>query len=113
DLGTVVVRNKLIVDPETVQVHVVSDPLPRILYGIPLRLRNIRITIDKAGFMQAPTNCDPKSIDARVEGANGGVATPSDSFQVTNCERLGLEPKLGPEVSRAPPPPGGRSELER
>jgi hypothetical protein len=111
DLGNVVVRNQLIVNPETTQVRVVSDPLPRILYGIPLRLRNIRINIDKPGFMQAPTNCDPKSIQARVEGANGGVATPSDSFQVTNCERLGLEPKLALKFSGAPTRRGGHPKL--
>ena len=36
DLGTVVVRNALYVDPETAQGNVVSDPFPKIIDGVPL-----------------------------------------------------------------------------
>ena len=36
DLGTVVVRAALNVDPETARIHAVSDPIPTILQGIPL-----------------------------------------------------------------------------
>ena len=35
DLGTIVVRNALYLDPATAQVTVKSDPLPQILDGIP------------------------------------------------------------------------------
>ena len=43
DLGTVVVRTALYVDPATAQGHAVSDPLPTILEGIPLDVRSIAI----------------------------------------------------------------------
>ena len=39
DLGNVVVRAAIEVDPVTAQVTTISDPLPQIIEGIPLRTR--------------------------------------------------------------------------
>ena len=49
DLGTVVVRQALYVDPTTAQVTAVSDPFPTILQGIPLRIRSISVDLDRPG----------------------------------------------------------------
>jgi hypothetical protein len=61
DLGTVVVRVKIEVDPHTAQVTVVSDPLPRTLQGIPLQVRMVNVTINHPEFVFNPTNCNPLS----------------------------------------------------
>ena len=87
DLGNVVVRAALHVNPETAQVTAVSDPLPQILQGIPLRLRSILINLNRPNFILNPTNCDPFSVDAQVIGDQGAVATPAAHFQVANCAR--------------------------
>ena len=94
DLGTVVVRAALSLDPVTAQATVVSDPLPQILEGIPLNLRDIRVMVDRPSFTLNPTSCDPMSVDATVFGSNGAVASLSNRFQVANCAGLGFKPKL-------------------
>jgi hypothetical protein len=94
DLGVVAVRAALEVDPETARVTAVSDPLPRIIEGVPLRTRFIRIALDRAGFTLNPTNCDPFAVQATVSGEEGGLAQPQAPFQVANCADLGFSPKL-------------------
>jgi hypothetical protein len=81
DLGTVNVRAAAFVDPETAQVTVKSDELPHILQGIPLRLRSVRISVDRNGFMLNPTSCDPTAVTAHVSSTEGAGADPSDRFQ--------------------------------
>ena len=94
DLGNVVVRAALHVNPETAQITAVSDPLPQILEGIPLRLRSIRIDLNRPNFALNPTNCDPFSVDTEVFGEEGALAKPSAHFQVANCRVLPFAPKL-------------------
>ncbi len=69
DLGDVVVRNALYIDPLTAQVHVVSDPLPQIFDGILVRIRDVRVSIDRSQFMFNPTNCQETRIDAQMTGS--------------------------------------------
>jgi len=94
DLGNVVVRTALRVDPESAQVTAATDPLPTILQGLPLDLRNLRVDIDRSNFVLNPTSCDPMQVTSTIVGTGGAVAKPSDRFQVTSCERLGFKPRL-------------------
>ncbi len=94
DLGNVVVRTALRVDPETAQITAVSDPLPTILEGILLDVRDIRINVDRPNFTLAPTNCEPMSVSARVTGELGATATATAPFQVGGCEKLKFKPDL-------------------
>jgi hypothetical protein len=94
DLNTVVVRAAVFVDPTDTHLTVESDPLPQILQGIPIDLRDLRVGIDRPGFIVAPTNCTPMSVAARVTAAGGAVANPSQRFQVGDCAALGFKPKL-------------------
>jgi hypothetical protein len=92
NLGTVVVRASIAVDPQTAQLTVSSDPLPTILDGIPLDLRTVNVSVDKPGFIFNPTNCDPMSLTGTLTGGSGGIEPVSNSFQVTNCGVLGFKP---------------------
>ncbi len=94
DLGVVVNRIALHVNSETAQVSAVSDPLPRILFGIPLDVRDIRVDLDRPGFVLAPTSCDPKSLSATVLGTAGASATASDRFQLGGCAALRFKPQI-------------------
>jgi hypothetical protein len=94
DLGNVVIRNALYVDPETAQVRTVSDLIPTILHGILLDIRQIRLSLDRANFTAAPTNCEPMSVEATVTGEGGSSASLSNRFQVGGCAALGFKPKL-------------------
>ena len=95
DLGNVAVRAALNVDPVTAQVTAVSDPLPQILEGVPLRTRFVRVNLDRPDFALNPTNCDPFAVDATIAGDEGASAGRSTHFQVANCASLPFGPKLG------------------
>ena len=84
DLGNVVVRAALEVDPATAQVSVKSDPLPQIIGGIPLRTRSLQVVLDRPGFTLNPTNCKPTQIGATVFGDEGGQGL--DGHPLSGCE---------------------------
>ncbi|HET7443051.1 MAG TPA: hypothetical protein VFJ57_00175 [Solirubrobacterales bacterium] len=94
DLGNVVVRVALYVDPTTAQIRAVSDPLPSILAGIPLNLRSVRVSIDRPSFTLNPTSCDPMSVRGSIGSLQGATAGVSDRFQVGGCAALAFKPKL-------------------
>ncbi len=94
DLGNVIVRNPLYVDPVTAQVRAESDPIPTSLHGIVLNVRDIRVALDRPNFTAAPTNCEAMAVDAHVSGLEGSSASLSDRFQVGGCEKLAFKPKL-------------------
>jgi hypothetical protein len=94
DLGNVVVRAALKVDPESAQISAVSDPLPTILQGIPLDVRAITIEVDRPEFTFNPTSCDPMAITGALTSTLNQVAQLNNRFQVGECSRLGFKPKL-------------------
>jgi hypothetical protein len=94
NLGDVVVRASIRINPQTAQVSVVSDPLPQSKDGIPLGLRVVNISINRPGFIFNPTDCDPLAVTgtlASTAGASVGVAS---RFQASNCASLAFKPKL-------------------
>jgi hypothetical protein len=94
DLGTVVVRTALQVDPESAQIHAVSDPIPTILQGIPLDVRSIALNMDRSSFTLNPTSCDPTQVTGAATSVFDQSAAFADRFQVGGCNALGLKPKL-------------------
>jgi hypothetical protein len=101
DLGTVVVRQALHIDPYTTQVNVVSDPLPRILKGIPLRVRSARVVLDRRHFTLNPTSCQPMDVAAKLSSTQGTKAKVASPFQVVHCPRLRFGPSLSMRLSGA------------
>jgi hypothetical protein len=93
-LDTIVVRQALEVDPDDASVTAVSDPLPQIWHGIPLRVRQVTVKVDRPGFMRNPTDCSPKQIRASIVSIAGVTANVSRPFQASACRRLGFRPKL-------------------
>jgi hypothetical protein len=94
DLGTVVVRQALHVDRTDAHITAVSDPLPTIVGGVPVKLRTIGIDIDRPGFMVSPTSCGPKEIKATLLSTRGATAPVSSPFQVNGCAALPFKPKM-------------------
>jgi hypothetical protein len=94
DLGTVVVRAALRIDPVTSQVTVVSDPLPQILEGVPVTYRTIHVAVDRPEFAITPTNCSAMAVSAKLTSAQGASANPQSRYQVGSCSDLGFKPKL-------------------
>jgi hypothetical protein len=94
DLGNVVLRNALRVDPDTAQITLESDPLPTILHGILLNIREIRIGIDRPGLTHNPTSCEQLSISADVRGELAATAALTRPFRVAGCGSLPFGPKV-------------------
>jgi hypothetical protein len=94
DLGTVVVRSTLSIDPVDAHVTVQSDPLPTILQGVPLRIRTVNVLVDRPGFMVSPTSCAPTLVSGQITSVFSTVADVSDRYQVGGCAALALKPKL-------------------
>ena len=92
NLGTVITRAKIEVDPHTAQITVTTDPLPQIIDGVPTDLRSINSVIDRPGFMFNPTNCDPQSFSGTATSAQGATAPLSSHFQVGSCQSLKFAP---------------------
>ena len=102
DLGTVVVRVALNVDPATAQVNAVSDPIPDVFGGAKLDIRTIDVNVDRSQFMLNPTNCAAQATTGFLDGGGSDPTNPSAwssyavnaPFQATECNKLAFKPKL-------------------
>jgi hypothetical protein len=94
DLGTVVVRQSIFVDPDDAHVTVVSDPLPQVLEGVPIRLRTIDVTIDRPKLVYNPTSCGAKPVGATLHSVQGAVSRSSASISTDRCQALGFKPRV-------------------
>jgi hypothetical protein len=94
NLGLVVVRARIDVNPETSVLTITSDPLPQIIFGVPLRLQRVTVNIDRPNFMFNPTNCKAQQITATISGSENAVANVSSPFAVGGCRGLAFKPKF-------------------
>jgi hypothetical protein len=105
DLGTVVIREAIRVNPETAEVSVDaagSDPIPHIIDGVPVHLRDIRVYVDRPQFTLNPTSCKRTSTASTVLGSGANFASEADDqpitvtspFQAADCASLGFAPKI-------------------
>jgi hypothetical protein len=94
DLGMVVVRQSIFVDPVDAHITVVSDPLPLIVKGVPVRLRSINVDVNRPGFTLNPTSCGPKQIKATMVSDRGAIHQTTQPFRVGDCQALRLRPRL-------------------
>ncbi|HEY3960879.1 MAG TPA: hypothetical protein VGL68_10260 [Solirubrobacteraceae bacterium] len=94
DLGKVIVRATIEVDPHTAALTVTTGEIPHILDGIPLQIKHVNVTIDRNGFTFNPTNCNQQTISGSVGAFEGGSSPVSVPFQVTNCAALKFTPKF-------------------
>ncbi len=101
DLGTVVVRVAVFVNPVTGRLSARSDPLPRLLAGVPLDVRTLTLELDKPGLILNPTSCEPMSVDGEAISTSGQMAPTQSRFQVGECAALPFKPALSMRFSGA------------
>jgi len=101
DLGTIVTRARIDIDPHTAQIVVTTDPLPQVVAGVPTDLRLVNSVIDRPGFMFNPTSCEPSSFSGTATGTpppgaggTGTTAAIGSRFQVGSCRSLGFAPQI-------------------
>jgi hypothetical protein len=106
DLGVVIVRSAIRIDPETTQASIDAtgtDPIPHIIDGIPIHLRDIRAYIDRPQFTLNPTSCSPFTVASALNGAgqryadrsDDTLAVPTAPFQAFDCSSLDFKPRIG------------------
>jgi hypothetical protein len=115
DLGTVVVRVALFVDPETAQIHAVSDPVPDVFGGAQLSVRSVDVKMGRPDFTLNPTSCGTLATTGNLLGGGADPTNPaafsslavSSPFQPSECKKLGFKPKLVTKLL------GGRKIVKR
>jgi hypothetical protein len=104
NLGKVVVRAKIEVDPHTAQLTITTDDsgpykIPSILDGIPLEIKHVSVTVDRPAFTINPTSCSPTAITGTLSSTEGESSPLNIPFQVANCANLKFEPKFAVSTS--------------
>jgi hypothetical protein len=98
DLGNVVIRAKISIDPRTAQLTIASaagvGAIPVIKDGIPLDIRALNVTIDRPSFIFNPTSCTPRTVAGTISSTGGTSALVSSPFQAANCANLPFKPVL-------------------
>jgi hypothetical protein len=105
DVGTIVVQEALDLNPVTAEGEIDgarSDPIPHILAGIPLRVRDVQVFADRPQFALNPTSCAQKSVRAAIWGGGLNVFSAFDDtpvprnapYRAANCLELGFKPRL-------------------
>ena len=97
NLGNVVVRASISVNPATSQITATSDPLPQLVNGVPLRIKTVTVTIDRPGFIFNPTNCERMQLTGSISGdlgtgAPGATVGVSSQFAAAGCRNLPFKP---------------------
>ena len=97
NLGEVVVRAKIEVNPTDAALTITSDStgpyaIPQIIDGIPLQIKHVNVSINRQDFTFNPTNCSPQEIGGSLTSSQGATSTLHVPFQVTNCAVLKFKP---------------------
>jgi hypothetical protein len=107
NLGNVVVRGSIRIDPHTAQATVVSDQFPQFVNqtGIPSDIRRVDVVLDREKFTFNPTNCDPLQMTGTLTSSQGASSPIAAGFHAVNCATLPFHPTFkvstGAKTSRA------------
>jgi hypothetical protein len=102
NLGTIVTRARLDVDPVTARVTVTTDPLPQIVKGVPTDIRAINVLVDHSKFLFNPTHCAPLASSGVATSAQNVSAALSSPFDVVGCKNLQFTPTVKASIGGHP-----------
>ena len=108
-LGTVVTRVAIGVDPYTSRVIAASSPLTTIVKGVPVRLKNVSVTVNRPNFLYNPTNCGALASESVLTSTFGATQSLSSPFQVTGCGALHFTPTFTASTNANASKAGGAS----
>jgi hypothetical protein len=105
NLGTVTTRAMITVDPHTARVTVSTPPpgtagaLPTIVGGVPVRLKTLKVEVNRPSFIFNPTNCGALATESTLTSTFNGTQGLSSPFQVGNCSALAFKPSFKTSTS--------------
>lgn len=102
DLGNVVVRVPLFLNPETAQINPRTNAIPDVFGGAKLDIRSVFVNVNRKDFALTGTNCRKGATAGTIAGGGADPTNPaafsafpvSDPFQGTGCRKLKFRPKL-------------------
>jgi hypothetical protein len=105
DVGTVVTRVALALNPITHLAEAdgaASESIPHMLKGIPLKVRDLRVDVDRPQFTINPTSCKVFSTRALITGGGNDPFSSADDapfgtssrYQASSCASLAFHPTL-------------------
>jgi hypothetical protein len=103
DLGRLTTRATINVDPHNARV-IATSTLPTIFKGVPLRLRNISVAVNRENFLFNPTNCGALSTDTTLTSTFNASQSLSSPFAVTSCNTLPFKPSFSATTSASTNP---------
>lgn len=105
NLGTVVTRVAIGVDPYSSRVLATSSPLTRVVKGVPVRLKSVSVTVNRPNFLYNPTSCATLATESALSGFTlpagpvTGTQNLSSPFQLGNCGALHFTPSFTASTS--------------
>jgi hypothetical protein len=106
DLGRVVTRAAISVDTYTGRV-IATSSLPTIVKGIPMRLRNVSVVVNRPHFLMNPTYCGPLTTDSSLTSTFNATQSLSSPFQASGCNALAFKPSFAAASSARANKAGG------
>ena len=103
DLGNVVVRTALYINPNDAHVTAVSDPFPTIIDatgndgitdGFVDRLRSINVNLNRSSYILNPTNCDQMTVGASFTSTSGATSQPLLALPVRRLPGTPVRPHV-------------------
>ena len=92
NLGIVTTRATIKVDPHTARVTVATTNLPTIVGGVPVRLRTLRVEVNRPSFIFNPTSCSALATESTLTSTFSATQSLSTPFQVGGCSALPFKP---------------------
>lgn len=117
DLGHFVLPNYLTLGKTDGRVHVTAS-IPDAFEGFPLALRRLQLKIDRKGFLQNPSGCNPRTFDVGIVGVDGTQGSGSGPFRASQCGALKFRPSVmtsveDPDVKAADGQPPFRTRITK
>jgi hypothetical protein len=109
ELGNVIARVKIEVDPHSARVILTDNAVPTIVGGIPSRIKSIAVSINRQGFQRNPTNCGVLLTESTLTGTLGTTSSVSTPFQAEGCSSLAYKPTFAASTSGKPTKANGAS----
>jgi hypothetical protein len=92
NLGTVTTRATIKVNPTTARVTVATTNLPTIVGGVPVRLKTLKVEVNRPSFIFNPTNCSALATESTLTSTFNATQSISTPFQVGGCSALPFKP---------------------
>jgi hypothetical protein len=98
NLGKIPVMSRITVNETTAQASITSDPLPQFVKGVPSQIKQLNVTVDRAGFTFNPTNCGSLEVSGTLTGYGPGGSEGSQAvttpYHASNCASLPFKPTV-------------------